>query len=105
MKYVRTLALLNGGHYPCILELGCGAGTLTRHLAPLADYVLALDISSAAIDRARARWTGPATVDFRQANIMEYAAECNFPELFWCKNLVTSRAPTIHGAESGVVVG
>jgi cyclopropane fatty-acyl-phospholipid synthase-like methyltransferase len=27
MKYVRTLTLLNGGHYPRVLELGCGAGT------------------------------------------------------------------------------
>jgi SAM-dependent methyltransferase len=79
MKYVRTLALLKGEHYPRVLELGCGAGTLTRHLFPLADYVLALDISSAAIDRARALWTGPATVDFRQANIMEYDPHAEGP--------------------------
>ena len=68
MKYARILALLEGGRYPRVLELGCGAGTLTRHLASRADYVLALDIASGAIDRAQARWTGPATVDFRQAN-------------------------------------
>jgi 2-polyprenyl-3-methyl-5-hydroxy-6-metoxy-1,4-benzoquinol methylase len=64
MKYARILALLDGGHYPRVLELGCGAGTLTRHLASLADYVLALDIASGAIDCAQALWTGPATVDF-----------------------------------------
>ena len=40
MKYARILALLDGGHYPRVLELGCGAGTLTRPLASIADYVL-----------------------------------------------------------------
>jgi len=79
MKYAHTLAPLHGGHYPRILELGCGAGTLTRHLAPLADYVLALDISASAVDRARELWTGPATVDFRQANIMEYNPHAEGP--------------------------
>src|SRR5262245_41783194 len=70
MKYARILALLDGGHYPRVLELGCGAGTLTRHLASRADYVLALDIASGAIDRAQALWTGPATVDFRMLAIL-----------------------------------
>lgn len=79
MKYARILALLDGGHYPRVLELGCGAGTLTCHLAPLADYVLALDISAVAIARARARWTSPTTVDFRQANIMEYNPHAEGP--------------------------
>src|SRR5262249_55664489 len=79
MKYARILALLDGGHYPRVLELGCGAGTLTRHLASLADYVLALDIASGAIDRAQALWTGLATVDFRQANIMEYNPHAEGP--------------------------
>jgi SAM-dependent methyltransferase len=78
-KYTRMLALLDGGHYSRVLELGCGAGTLTRHLASRADYVLALDIASGAINRAQALWTGPATVDFRQANIMEYNPHAGGP--------------------------
>ena len=79
MKYARILALLDGRHYPRVLELRCGAGTLTWHLASLADYVLALDIASGAIDRAQALWTGPATVDFRQANIMDYNPHAEGP--------------------------
>jgi len=71
-KYARLLALLAGRRYPRVLELGCGAGAFTRLLAPLADEVLALDVSPAAITRARALGPGPAVVDFRQANVMAY---------------------------------
>jgi hypothetical protein len=52
---------------------------LTRHLAPLADSVLALDISAGAIARANTSWTGPATVEFRQTNIMEYDPHAEGP--------------------------
>ncbi len=71
-RYARLLAQIEGRHYPHVLELGCGSGAFTHHLARLADHVVALDISPTAIARARVLGAGPATVDFRQANIMEY---------------------------------
>ena len=79
MRYARLMALLAGRRYAHVLELGCGSGSFTHHLAGLADHVVALDISQTAIARARTLWTGSATVDFRQANIMEYDLHAEGP--------------------------
>ena len=78
-RYARLMALLAGRRYAHVLELGCGSGSFTQHLVSLADHVVALDISPTAIARARAQWAGPATVDFRQANIMEYDLQAEGP--------------------------
>ena len=78
-RYARLLALLDGRRYAHILELGCGSGAFTRHLVRVADHVVALDISPTAIARACVLWAGPATVDFRQANIMEYDLQAEGP--------------------------
>jgi cyclopropane fatty-acyl-phospholipid synthase-like methyltransferase len=71
-KYEREIQILNGRHYRNVLEIGCGAGALTRHLAPLSERILALDISPVAISRARAMGSDLANVDFRVQNIMEF---------------------------------
>jgi len=78
-RYARLMALLAGRRYAHVLELGCGSGSFTQHLVGLAGHVVALDISPTAIARARAQWAGPATVDFRQANIMEYDLQAEGP--------------------------
>ena len=78
-RYARLMALLAGRRYAHVLELGCGSGSFTHHLAGLADRVVALDISPTAIARAQALWTGPATVDFRQANVMDYDLHAEGP--------------------------
>jgi SAM-dependent methyltransferase len=71
-RCVQLVAMLQGRRYARALELGCGAGYFTRFLAQVADHTVALDISAAAIDRARAAGAGPGSVEFRVANIMEY---------------------------------
>jgi SAM-dependent methyltransferase len=71
-KYARQIGILGGRHYARVLEIGCGAGYFTRSLARIADQVLALDISSSAIARARTAAAGLESIDFRVANIMEY---------------------------------
>jgi len=76
-KYDREIAILPGRRYPRALEIGCGAGAFTRHLARVADGILALDISPTAIDRARA--SGINSVDFRVANIMDYNPRAEGP--------------------------
>ena len=78
-RCLHLLEMLGRRHYPRVLEIGCGAGFLTRLLAPYADQIVALDISQTAIDRARALGAGPAAVDFRVANIMEYKPETDGP--------------------------
>jgi predicted TPR repeat methyltransferase len=78
-RYAALLQLLKGRRYPRILELGCGAGTFTRHLAPMADHIVALDISPTAIARARLHPTGATRVDFRQANVMDYDPHAEGP--------------------------
>jgi SAM-dependent methyltransferase len=70
-EHARLIELLEGRQYGRVLEIGCGAGAFTRRLAAISDRVLALDISSAAIERANALNTGSA-VEFRVANVMEF---------------------------------
>src|SRR5215467_10980723 len=78
-RFARLRALLNGRRYARVLEIGCGTGAFTHHLAHLADYVLALDISPTAIAQARATRSDCPRVQFRQANIMEYDVQAEGP--------------------------
>jgi 2-polyprenyl-3-methyl-5-hydroxy-6-metoxy-1,4-benzoquinol methylase len=71
-RYTRLLAMLDRPRYGRVLEIGCGAGTFTRRLAGRADKVLALDVSSEAIARARAAESDLKQVEFRVGNIMDY---------------------------------
>jgi predicted TPR repeat methyltransferase len=71
-RCLELLKMLRGRRYTRALEIGCGAGYLTRQLTSHADHIVALDISQTAIDRARELGTGQTQVDFRVANIMEY---------------------------------
>lgn len=78
-RFARLLALLDGQRYARVLEIGCGTGAFTHHLAPLADYVLAFDISPTAIEQARLLWSDRSIVHFRQANVMEYNPQAEGP--------------------------
>ncbi len=78
-KYARQVELLAGQRYDRVLEIGCGAGCFTRLLAPMAERVVALDISPIGIARARAAGTDLVAADFRVANIMEYDPRAEGP--------------------------
>lgn len=78
-RCVHLVRMLEGRRYARMLEIGCGAGYLTRLLAPYADQLVALDISQTAIDRAHALGAVPAVVDFRVANIMDYKPQADGP--------------------------
>jgi cyclopropane fatty-acyl-phospholipid synthase-like methyltransferase len=73
-RYARSVQLLNDRRYSRALEIGCGAGAFTRFLAGMSDRVVGLDVSTAAIDRARTQ-VADVSVEFRVANIMETASE------------------------------
>ena len=77
-RYARLMELLRDRRYARTLEIGCGAGAFTTLLAEVSDRVVALDVSPAAIERARARRTGDG-VEFRVANVMEAAPEEDGP--------------------------
>jgi SAM-dependent methyltransferase len=78
-EHDRMIALLDGRRYGRALEIGCGAGAFTRRLSTIADAVVALDIAQAAIERARTLNAGPAAVEFRVANVMDYDPRADGP--------------------------
>ncbi len=51
-------------------EIGCAEGTFTAHLAPLCDSLLCLDVSEAALERARTRFAWDGSVRFRQFDLL-----------------------------------
>lgn len=54
-KRALTLASLPAERYATVLELGCSIGVLTEQLAARSDALLAVDLSAAAVGRARER--------------------------------------------------
>ena len=80
-RYEHQLKFLSGRRYERALEIGCGSGCFTRRLASIAEYVVALDIAEAAIERARAQaaGAGPGKVEFRVADAMQYDLHAEGP--------------------------
>lgn len=66
-KYAATLAALPDGRYAHALEVGCSIGVLTRDLAERCDRLVAIDISDAALARAKARCADLVHVRFERA--------------------------------------
>jgi SAM-dependent methyltransferase len=56
------------GHADTVLETGCGEGAMARLIAPLASWYVGIDLSSAALDKARSRAPGAC---FIQADITQ----------------------------------
>ena len=68
---VSDLALLTQGKDPKqlrILELGCGIGRMTKHLASLFGEVHATDVSGEMINRAKERLTGTSNATLYETN-------------------------------------
>ncbi len=63
-KYARQLENLPAEPLERALELACAEGHLTRQLAPRVKHLLASDISSKALERARVRCKEHQNVDF-----------------------------------------
>lgn len=70
-KYAATLSCLPQPHYRRAIEAGCSIGVLTARLLSRCDQVIGLDISSVAIDLARARNRHIPQIQFRQAQLPE----------------------------------
>nr|WP_086494330.1 SAM-dependent methyltransferase [Novosphingobium panipatense] len=54
-KFAHTHDVLSDRRYGRVLEIGCAHGVLTSHLAPMCDSLLAIDISTKALTKARER--------------------------------------------------
>lgn len=54
-KFAHTHDVLADRRYGHVLEIGCAHGVLTSHLAPMCDSLLAIDISTKALTKARER--------------------------------------------------
>lgn len=54
-KFAYTHDVLADRRYAHALEIGCAHGVLTSHLAPMCDSLLAIDISTKALTKARER--------------------------------------------------
>lgn len=61
-KRKAATAAVGNRRYAKALEIGCANGVLTCELAQIADTVLAIDVSSVALDLARGRLAGNAGV-------------------------------------------
>jgi predicted TPR repeat methyltransferase len=71
-RYRRQVELLEDRRYARALEVGCGAGSFTRHLAPLCDRLVGIDIAEAAVARAREQpWAQAGGVELRVGNVMD----------------------------------
>ncbi|WP_245429080.1 trifunctional glycosyltransferase/class I SAM-dependent methyltransferase/polysaccharide deacetylase [Mesorhizobium sp. WSM3860] len=71
-KYERQLEILPAGSIGRALELACAEGHFTRQLAPRVGHLTATDISSVAVERARARCSDQPNVDF---GVLDFSAE------------------------------
>jgi len=65
-----------------VLELACGTGLFTRHLAPRVERVTAVDASPEAIAINRAR-VGAANVDYRQADLFDWQPATRYDAVFF----------------------
>lgn len=68
-KRAVLLAALPRRRYRAVFEAGCSTGALTRELADRGDRVLAVDLSTAALERAARRLEGRANVELRVASL------------------------------------
>lgn len=70
-KYRQTLHALPKARYRSAFEIGASIGVLTEQLARRCDRLLAVDVSEAALEKARARCRDLPHVEFRLMRVPE----------------------------------
>ena len=68
-KYARQLMLMPARPIARALELACAEGRFTEKLAPRVERLIAADISSTALQRARERCCAQQNIEFRQLDL------------------------------------
>ncbi len=74
-KYEQIMALLPERRFRQALDLGCGLGLLSQHLAARSGSVLGIDVASAALDHARLRAQGISNLSFAQGDVLDLPPE------------------------------
>jgi predicted TPR repeat methyltransferase len=92
-KYAATIAALEDRTFGKALEIGCSIGVLTALLRPRVDALLAIDVSEAALGRARVR---NPTVTFERREIPEQYPKGDFDLTIASEVLYYLDAPALH---------
>jgi SAM-dependent methyltransferase len=75
-RAVRFSELLGGSHFNRMLDVGCCEGYLTHMLGATADYVLGIDVSATAVERARRDYG--ASCKFEVGSVTSYQPDAPF---------------------------
>lgn len=70
-KYEQTLDLIPSGRFQDAIELACAEGHFTVQLAPRVEYLLAVDISKIALDRAAERCRRYSHIRYEQLDFLK----------------------------------
>ncbi len=92
-RFERMSGLLTGRRFCSALEVGCAEGHFTRTLAEICDQVTALDLSEAALCRARALVDQPH-VEWIQANVRTWQPDKSYDLMVMAEVLYYLPAPT-----------
>lgn len=74
-KYEQIMALLPARRFAQTLDLGCGLGLLSQHLATQSDHVLGIDVAAAALLHARERAATIDNLSFAQGDLLALPVE------------------------------
>lgn len=77
-----AFSLLDDRRYSLGLEVGCGEGYTTHRIAERCDRVVATDVSSVAVKRAREKNSHLDGVEFRQHDLVRDAFDASFDYVF-----------------------
>jgi SAM-dependent methyltransferase len=77
LKYEKLVGLLPRKRFNNALDLGCGLGLLSQRLALVADHVVGIDISAAAIEHARRRAAAFDNLVFEPGDILNLPSSLN----------------------------
>ncbi|NDJ51944.1 MAG: class I SAM-dependent methyltransferase [Chloroflexi bacterium] len=69
-----------------VLEIGCGSGRVTRHLAAHGARVTAIDRSAAMLERAKAQTASDAAITWQQLDLLDLSLNQQFPLLVFPYN-------------------
>ena len=73
-KYAATIDALPRGTYERVLEIGCSIGVLTQMLASRAKYLVAIDVSDKALEKAKERNAGAQNIRIRKTIVANGSA-------------------------------
>jgi 2-polyprenyl-3-methyl-5-hydroxy-6-metoxy-1,4-benzoquinol methylase len=91
-RFERMAGLLAGRRFHSALEVGCAEGHFTKTLAGICDRVTALDLSEAALQRAR-QLVGQPHVEWVQANVRTWQPEKSYDLMVMAEMLYYLPAP------------